>query len=275
MTCRSLLRHCKTGLDIWVFREMGYTHVYPPHCQCNRENDDKLLGLGVVYVQTNPRQWKNACNPLPPCPSVDGHQPCSPTCLGKNLGGWNITNGFIFPARSVQEISKPHHLHHHGVWKNTSTSPIWNESTTCKRHMFNPALSGLIILRHANHNYLFLHLRPRDWMKLKLKAWRFISSNLRYMALPPHQRKIQNWRYDCRGYWTQESAQAVLMFFVSSWLLPHYICSTHIALIGGFITFHSLWKVCSSLGIIIPVKWLEMNCVWNQQPLYSYGLYPL
>jgi hypothetical protein len=78
--------------------------------------------------------------------------------------------------------------------------------------MFNPALSGLIILRHANHNYLFLHLRPRDWMKPKLKAWRFISSNLRYMALPPHQRKIQNWRYDCRRYWIQESAQAVLMF---------------------------------------------------------------
>ena len=124
MTCRSLLRHCKTGLDIWVFREMGYTHVYPPHCQCNRENDDKLLGLGVVYVQTNPRQWKNACNPLPPCPSVDGHQPCSPTCLGKNLGGWNITNGFIFPARSVQEISKPHHLHHHGVWKTHQHHPF-------------------------------------------------------------------------------------------------------------------------------------------------------
>lgn len=119
MTCRSLLRHCKTGLDIWVFREMGYTHVYLPHCQCNRENDAKLLGLGVVYVQTNPLQWKNACNPLPPCPSVDGHQPCSPTCLRKNLGRWNITNGFIFPAWSVQEISKPHHLHHHGVWKKT------------------------------------------------------------------------------------------------------------------------------------------------------------
>ena len=117
-----------------------------------------------------------------------------------------------------------------------------------------------------NRNCLFLHLQPWDWMKPKLKAWHFISSNLIYMALSPHQGNERNWRYDGRGSWIQESAQVVLMF-LSSLYMFYSSC-----LIGGFIMFHPL-KSMRIIGDHHPTCMVQNGFIWNHQPLYSHWLY--
>ena len=204
--------------------------------------------------------------PLPPCPSVDGHQPCSPTCLENNLDGWNMTNvclSFQLGARKTSakhiiciiiEINKTHQ--HQSVEMipqhaecTCSIQPVRIDHTkTCQERLNNQTLQS-IDDQTAIACSCICSLEIEWSPNLRLDI---LSQAIWYTWRCPLTKGI----YETGGMMAGDlESKKVLKL---SWCFcPHYICSTNLAWLVVSSCF-TPWKVCASLGIIIPLIWSKM-----------------